>query len=128
MDDNVKSWIKKAEEDALAAKVLLNSEFLLAATVCFHCQQMAEKYIKAYLTSQLIFFRKTHDLVNLLDEYLLDIDEKAEELRDACIYLTDFGVLPRYPGDYPDLTNDDANKAWYFTNQIKDFIILKINE
>jgi HEPN domain-containing protein len=35
--------------------------------ICFHAQQCAEKYLKALLEGQIIVFRKTHDLVELLD-------------------------------------------------------------
>lgn len=34
--------------------------------VCYHSQQSAEKYLKAFLTEQSIYFPKTHDLETLL--------------------------------------------------------------
>ncbi|MBW1960508.1 MAG: HEPN domain-containing protein [Deltaproteobacteria bacterium] len=35
-------------------------------TVCFHAQQCAEKYLKAFLTFKNIDFPKTHDIGELL--------------------------------------------------------------
>jgi hypothetical protein len=35
--------------------------------ICFHAQQCAEKYMKAFLEEQTIVFHKTHDLVGLMD-------------------------------------------------------------
>ena len=127
MNDNVRNWINKAEEDAITSQILLgNNEYIPTASVCFHCQQMAEKYLKAYLTAKEVYFKRTHDLPDLLDNYLLTFDSEFELLRDACMYLTDFGVLPRYPGDYPELTVDVAREAWRFANQIKNFIEPKL--
>jgi len=47
----VYNWIKKAEHDS----------------ICFHCQQCAEKMMKAYLIKKDIEFAKTHSLSYLLD-------------------------------------------------------------
>lgn len=35
--------------------------------IAFHCQQAAEKYLKAFLTWHQVAFSKTHDLQELLD-------------------------------------------------------------
>lgn len=49
MNELTKEWVEKAEEDFDAADALLyGREVPLAAVVCFHCQQSAEKYLKAY--------------------------------------------------------------------------------
>jgi HEPN domain-containing protein len=49
-EKNFKEWIKKAEKDLIAAKHLLsikpNPPYDI---ICFHAQQCAEKYIKAFI-------------------------------------------------------------------------------
>ncbi len=47
-------WIKRANEDELSANVILKEEGGAPNTVCFLSQQMAEKYLKAFL----IFHKK----------------------------------------------------------------------
>ena len=45
--DLVRGWLRKAASDAVAMDASLNAGALDAA--CFHAQQTAEKYLKAFL-------------------------------------------------------------------------------
>lgn len=65
--------------------------------VCFHCQQSAEKYLKARLEEANIRIPKTHDLEELLD-LVLPLESLWSALRPALEKLTDFGVEFRNPG------------------------------
>ena len=48
MKQATREWVKKAEEDYLAALDLARRrKVLLHNSVCFHCEQCAEKYLKA---------------------------------------------------------------------------------
>lgn len=42
-------WLQYAENDLDAARFLLGMKPLPAGIICFHCQQAAEKGLKAYL-------------------------------------------------------------------------------
>ena len=57
-------WVAKAEEDLLAATRLMRDE-PLASVVCFHCQQAAEKYLKALLALHGRSAPKIHDVETL---------------------------------------------------------------
>jgi HEPN domain-containing protein len=66
--ESVVRWIDKAEHDLLAAEHTMQlAESGLTDIICFHCQQCAEKYLKALLVSLGVHFPKTHDLRLLLD-------------------------------------------------------------
>ena len=95
--DLVKAWIEKAENDLRAAKHLINvgSNPPLDA-VCFHAQQCAEKYLKAFLTYKGVEFRKTHDLGELI-ALASEIDGSFDEIIDIGEKLTDYAVDIRYP-------------------------------
>jgi HEPN domain-containing protein len=60
-------WIAKAEGDYTTAR---RERYARRApnydATCFHAQQMAEKYLKAFLQEHLIPAPRTHDLVELL--------------------------------------------------------------
>lgn len=47
----VKAWIRKADNDLRNAELVINScvDDCPYDTVCFHCQQAVEKYLKAFL-------------------------------------------------------------------------------
>ena len=57
-------WVEKAEGDWNAARQLnrVRKDPSYDA-VCFHCQQIAEKYLKARLEEAGLAFARTHDLL-----------------------------------------------------------------
>lgn len=56
-------WVRKAEHDLEAAdRIFSDVEGCPFDTVCFHCQQAAEKYLKCLLTCLGIHAPRTHDL------------------------------------------------------------------
>jgi HEPN domain-containing protein len=54
----VKMWMRKADNDLKTAKDELNTEEPATDTICFHAQQCAEKYLKAFLIYHEIEFEK----------------------------------------------------------------------
>jgi HEPN domain-containing protein len=65
--------------------------------ICFHAQQCAEKYIKAFLEEQTLAFQKTHDLVGLMD-LSGGLLPELNLLRSQLAHLSTFGITTRYPG------------------------------
>lgn len=92
----IKQWISKANEDLLVVEKLTEFEIVANASVCFHCQQAVEKFLKAFLISNEIEIKKTHNIEYLLSE-CADIDLDFVEIDPK--ELSDFGVDARYPGD-----------------------------
>lgn len=102
-------WVKKAEEDYLAAIDLARRrKRQLHNSVCFHCQQSAEKYLKARIEEAGLRIPKTHDLESLLN-ILLQTEPLWAALRPALQNLTDFAVDFRYPGN--EANTQDAKTA-----------------
>jgi len=66
-------------------------------SVCFHCQQCAEKYLKALLQEAGHSIPKIHDL-DLLFSLVLPIHPEVKSLRSGLLLLTDYAVETRYPG------------------------------
>jgi len=62
----VKEWLDKADEDFLFAEANLREGSGFYAQLCFHFQQAAEKYLKAYIIGNNLPFGRVHDLVYLL--------------------------------------------------------------
>lgn len=104
-----RDWIQKAEHDFLAAVDLgRRRKKPLHDMVCFHCQQAAEKYLKARLEEAAVYFPKTHDLESLV-HLLLPVEPLWAALTPATRRLKPFGVLIRYPGN--DATKTQAKQA-----------------
>jgi len=85
--------------------------------IAFHCQQCAEKYIKALLVVSNIDFPYTHDI-----EKLLEMTPKAFRLLEKLINtgdLTDYAVSKRYPDYYQKLSKIDADNAIKLAEDVK---------
>ena len=105
----VGQWLSKADDDLGVARHLVGQgEYLTAAA--FHAQQAAEKYLKAFLVEHQVEFPKTHDLDELLDLVATADEGLSGSLRDAAS-LTPYGVEVRYPGDAPELGEDETRQA-----------------
>ena len=120
----IREWIEKADEDYEAASVLFakkNKKFF--NVVCFHAQQAAEKYIKAFLVLHQVDFPKTHDLP-LLVKLCMKIDPEFELIMDLARFLNLFSVDLRYPGDKS--SHADAKKAFATLTEIRSFFQIKL--
>ena len=60
--DLVEQWIAKAEVDYRAAERLLQDSEPVREASAFHCQQVVEKYVEAFLVRHQVEFPKTHNL------------------------------------------------------------------
>lgn len=98
MNEIAREWVEKAENDYDAAELTLHGrEAPIVDAVCFHSQQCAEKYLKAFLQDQLVRFERRHELIPLL-ELCLTVDTEFEILRGTLQSLEQYAVLIRYPG------------------------------
>lgn len=98
MNEIAREWVEKAENDYDAAELTLHGrEAPIVDAVCFHSQQCAEKYLKAFLQDQLVRFERRHELIPLL-ELCLTVDTEFEILRETLQSLEQYAVLIRYPG------------------------------
>jgi len=115
----LRQWVGKAEDDFRIAQHLLtlrpDCPFW---AVCFHCQQSAEKYIKALLVWEQIPFGKVHDLDELTKllpaSYELPVEAAAQ------LKLSDFAVTSRYPGGEQAIGPEDAQEALSAARRVRD--------
>ena len=98
MKQATREWLKKAEADFLAALDLARRRKVpLPDQVCFHCQQCAEKYVKARLEEANVRIPKTHDLGELV-KLALPFEPLWSALQPALQSLSNYAVAFRYPG------------------------------
>jgi len=117
-EEFTREWVRKAESDFKTAAHLLKSSPDLAEGTSFHSQQAAEKYLKAFLVWHQIEFPKTHDIETLL-KLAGEADKKLPEVLREAIILTPYGVDYRYPGDYPEVTRTDAERAFQSADRVR---------
>lgn len=117
----VKSWFERGDDDLKAAGILLK-EGGSPNSVCFHCQQTAEKYFKGFLAHREKHVRKIHDLDVLL-KVCVELAPALEVLKEDVMFLSQFYTESRYPDDFIIFSYADAEKALESARRIKDFIL-----
>ena len=120
----VDEWLKYAENDLKVVHILAAHYPLQLEIICYHCQQAAEKALKAFLLANDCDPPRTHSLENLVDlcrNILADFDDITTD----CEYLNPFSVQPRYPFGF-DLTEEDAITSIYKCERIVEFVRNKV--
>jgi HEPN domain-containing protein len=111
MKPSTRAWVRKAEADIRGAVSLARIKPSVHDLVCFHCQQCAEKYLKALLEELGIAVAKTHDLDKLLT-VLQPHQPSLRPLKRGLLFLTDFAVDTRYPGNSANQRQAQAALRW----------------
>jgi len=121
----VRQWRAKARSDWTAVEILISSERCPAETVCFHCQQFAEKLLKGFLTLHAIEAPKTHDLRRLI-QLAEPFAPELSRLSEASDTLTVYGVETRYPGDWLQTEPAEMNEVVELSRQFGDILLPKL--
>lgn len=99
-DPQINDWLNQANEDLEHVKRDLTIEDRFFSHLCFHLEQAAEKFLKAYIVSFNLSFEATHDLLKLL-EICKSKNPSLTEIYDACNELNPYYVDTRYPVHWP---------------------------
>ena len=92
--DVANDWLRKAESDLAGAQLFLDRNVALD-NACFHCQQAAERSLKAWLIAHEQSFPFIHDLEQLIALCAVR-ESRFNELLDDGAALTPFAVTLRY--------------------------------
>jgi predicted nucleotidyltransferase/HEPN domain-containing protein len=87
-----------ADQDLRAVAICLQAEPPAMETAAYHCQQSAEKLLKALLVAAARPTRKTHDLDELANE-VAEVHPDLSLLADRCRFMTRWRFVYRYPTD-----------------------------
>lgn len=114
------AWITKARGDLENARLLIEQEKRLLDIAVFHCQQAAEKALKAWLTLREIIFPRTHSVIALL-ALCISSEPAFHVLQTHAEVLTPLGTAFRYPAEEfePDLAV--ASRALAFAEEVYRF-------
>ena len=93
--------------------------------VCFHCQQCAEKYLKALMEEIGLSIPKTHDLDVLLND-LKTHHAELRSMRRGLLFLSDFAVDTRYPGNDASKRQARAALRWAIRARTTARVLLKL--
>lgn len=120
-----KRWLVRAREDLRAAEHDFGADPPLLSTIVFHCQQAAEKSVKAFLVWHERPFRKTRDLVEL-GQLCVGLDVSLEPLLRRAAPLTEYAWKFRYPGEPEEPSREETQEALAIAREVYDAIITRL--
>jgi HEPN domain-containing protein len=125
MREETRQWLAKADKDFGTALFAIESiDGPLPVTTGLHCQQSAEKYLKAYLQETGISFSDQQTLTALFDN-CISADQSFENLQSEINQLAGYSIANRYPkGSDISEFNQAAIEA---VKRIKEFVLDKFN-
>lgn len=116
-------WVEKAEGDYKVASSLFAIKDPVFEAICFHAQQCAEKYFKAWLIESDVDFPKTHDIehpLKLCWQSIPNLQTVVDDIR----YLASYAVEIRYPGTTA--TIQEANRCFEIGKRVRFEIRAKL--
>jgi HEPN domain-containing protein len=121
----VLEWLKFSKRDLDTAKFIFETMHPKPLEIiCYHCEQSAEKVLKAFLIAKNIIPPKIHEL-NRLCEMCEDIDSTFADIALFCGSLTKYGIAPRYPYEL-EISDEETEKALQKAIAVFEFITKKL--
>ena len=122
---DTRGWLGRAAADLRGAEVDLAADPPLTGDAAFHCQQAAEKALKAFLAWHDVPFRKTHDLGEI-GQQCMALDHSLEPLCRGAEGLTTFAWIFRYPGEPEEPPVEDAVGALALARDVYHAVLARL--
>lgn len=120
----VQGWLTKAQHDLSSGRVLAASgpSLMLLDTAIYHCQQAAEKAVKAFLVFHDQEFERVHD-VEVLIQSAVPYEVGFSAWIDAGRLLTPYARIFRYPGIIAEPSREQFDQAMSDAEGIYNFVL-----
>ena len=130
MDEKLKGiisqWLIKGDNDLKTAEYGLGAKEPITDTICFHCQQAVEKYLKMYLVGKGNEPVITHN-ISILIANCVRYDPSFKEL-GKYDFLTSYAVSLRYPDDFYMPEVEEAHEALAAAKESRIFVTERISQ
>ena len=119
------AWFAKGEEDLAMVELAIAGQGPWPQ-ICYHAQQLAEKYLKGFLVFRGTLPPRIHDLPLLLDHCMIH-DPTLDALREECIVLTELGARARYPRWTEEPGEPEGRGAVAGAMRVRDAILQRVS-
>jgi len=123
--EDTKEWLRKAEEDLRSADHLFRASPPLLGNVLFHCQQVVEKALKAFLAWHDAPFSKTH-IIRELGRLCLTLDVTLTDSLARASSLTAYAWSFRYPGGGPLPSEEETKETIELARQLFEAVLARL--
>ncbi len=121
------AWLRRMESDLHAVDIDLAAVPPLLGDAAFHCQQAAEKALKAYLTWHDTPFRRTHDLAEL-GQRCASHDASMASICRRVENLTAYAWVFRYPGEVDEPTREEVERALFTAHELVEAVTRRLSD
>lgn len=122
MPDVARNWMIKALHDLATARKAAAPPDPYLDTAIYHCQQAAEKSVKAFLAAKDHKIEKTHDIQALVRQ-ALQYESAFTNWFDAAELLSPFATEYRYPDDVMEPDADTYREAYLAAEKFLHFVL-----
>jgi HEPN domain-containing protein len=118
------AWLQIAKSDLQTARLIGDSAEVGLGGAVYHCQQAAEKAVKAFLVAHEQPFEKIHDIERLTTQ-AATLNPKFSQFAVAGAKLTPLGTAYRYPQEvgFVEPTHSEFDEALEYAQAIYDFVL-----
>jgi HEPN domain-containing protein len=120
-----RQWLQVAADDLSLAELANRADPPLLSGVVYHCQQVFEKALKAFLVWHTQPIPRTHALPNLVT-LCQQIDPAFVSLTVAAAQVTPYGTAFRYPPIVVGPTDLDAVEALDLARDAVAFVLARL--
>ena len=125
--DEVRQWLRKADHDLGSARKLATGSKPYFDTAIYHCQQAAEKAVKAFLTFHETRFERTHD-IEVLVSAAARIEPGFSQYVPTGQMLTPYAAIYRYPADTGEPDQAEFEEALQMSESLFKFVLSALPE
>ena len=123
----VQAWLTRSLHDLRSAQRLANDDEPILDTAVYHCQQAAEKAVKAFLVYHDTRFEKTHDIEPLVDA-ASSIEPSFSDWIASAQLLTPYATAFRYPGAFLEPAESEFESAFCTARDLYAFVLSLLPE
>jgi HEPN domain-containing protein len=122
--EKARAWLLTAQSDLESARLLGNAADPKRDTAVYHCQQTAEKAVKAFLVAHGQAFEKVHDVERLVAQ-AAKLHPDFSRLAVPAAELTPLATAYRYPDETGFLrpTREEFDEALRHAQSIYEFVL-----
>ena len=122
---DARAWLTKTHQDLRRVEILLAAKPSDVEGALFHCQQAAEKALKAFLTWHDIRFRRVHDLEEI-GKHCVQVDPTLRSLMGRAETLSEYVSLYRYPGAANEPPLEEGQAALALAREVTEAILTRL--
>jgi HEPN domain-containing protein len=122
---DARAWLAKTRQDVRRVEILLAATPPDVEGAVFHCQQAAEKALKAFLTWHDVRFRRIHDLEEI-GAQCVEIDPALGPLMQRAWTLSAYASRFRYPGAAYEPSVEEGQAALALTREVTEAILIRL--